>query len=72
MPPVFRRKTLVKVFGRGFTNDFTGADLASKEENSHGKGEYVSPTEMNYYFNKLPLIFTPYGMIHKEPSSEPI
>lgn len=46
----------VKVYGKGFRNDFPGIDLGCKVGNNYGKGEYVSSNEMNCYFNRLPLL----------------
>jgi hypothetical protein len=47
---------VVKAFGSGFRKDFNSADLGCKVGDYHGRGEYVSETEMNCYFNKIPLI----------------
>ena len=49
-------KALIKVIGQGFRNDFPGAELGCKVGNSYGRGEYISPTEMNCVFNHIPLI----------------
>jgi hypothetical protein len=46
----------IKVFGKNFRNDFAGVELGCKIGDNYGKGEYVSATEMNCFFKRLPLL----------------
>jgi len=46
---------LIKVFGKGFRNDFPGVNLGCKIGDSYGKGEYINDKEMNCRFTKLLL-----------------
>lgn len=49
---------LVKVYGEGFRSDFNGADLGCRIGNAYGKGEFISESEVNCRFNRIPLLDT--------------
>jgi len=51
-----RGNSKVKVYGEGFRDDFSGKNLGCRVGNSYGEAAYVSSSEVNCIFKRLPLL----------------